>query len=129
MAYYRLYSLGLNDRHITDVVDFNADGDNAAIAKVEADHGGSHRELWSHGRKVTAFAPRSDTDLRFEIYHEPSNRFANVIGSDGSWRWHLLDARNEVVAYGVGHHSAAKCQAAINVMRGINPKTPVAELA
>jgi hypothetical protein len=56
MAYYRIYSLDLMDRHIIDVRDFEADGDAAAILKVGSTVLGETRELWNLGRKVMHFA-------------------------------------------------------------------------
>ena len=56
MAYYRVYSLDQMDRHIIDVLDFEAEGDAAAISKVGAAVLGVPRELWSLGRKVMDFA-------------------------------------------------------------------------
>lgn len=55
LAYYRLYSLDTQDRHIIDVRDFSADGDAAAITKVGAPLLGVSRELWNLGRKVLDF--------------------------------------------------------------------------
>lgn len=56
MAYYRVYSLDLMNRHIVDVQHFEANGDAAAISKVEGPASGVSRELWNLGRKVRDFA-------------------------------------------------------------------------
>jgi hypothetical protein len=56
MAYYRVYSLDLMDRHIIDVHHFEANGDAAAISKVGCAALGVSRELWNLGRKVMDFA-------------------------------------------------------------------------
>lgn len=63
MAYYRVYSLDRNDRHITDVDHFNADNDIAAMAMIKTDPSGAGRELWTLGRKVKAFARRTHVEI------------------------------------------------------------------
>jgi hypothetical protein len=56
MTYYRLYSMDTRGVHITDVRDFRASGDAAAILKAGAPLVGITRELWNRGRKVMDFA-------------------------------------------------------------------------
>ena len=52
MPYYRLYFLELYSSHIEHVREFEADGDEAAIAQCEAWREGSPMELWARSRKV-----------------------------------------------------------------------------
>ena len=55
MFYYRLYSLDKRDKHIIDVHDFCADGDDTAVRKVEASDLRGSGELWNRERKVMDF--------------------------------------------------------------------------
>ena len=52
MAYYRVYSLDKDDRHIIDVDHFDADNDIAAMAKIQVNPSGAGRELWTLDRKA-----------------------------------------------------------------------------
>lgn len=58
MAYYRVYFHELMTEHFTDVLQFHADDDSAAIDQVQAVVSFSFRELWSYGRKVKDFESR-----------------------------------------------------------------------
>ncbi len=55
MAYYRIYCLDAK-LHIVDVEHFEADGDAAAVLKVESNDSCFIRELWNRDRKVRDFA-------------------------------------------------------------------------
>lgn len=55
MAYYRIYCLDAK-LHIVDVEHFEADGDAAAVLKVESNDSCFVRELWNQERKVLEFA-------------------------------------------------------------------------
>lgn len=94
MAYYRLYSLDLEHFHIIDVSSFVADSDSAAILKVRRVGPGVARELWNLGRKVMDFPPRATTAPD----NEESNRFENLIGPSGRWRWNPLQGHCQGVA-------------------------------
>lgn len=89
MAYYRLYSLDLRSRHITDVSYFEAECDVTAIAKVKPDRLGISRELWNLGRKVQDFAPRARRTPRIGL--------EKLIGLAPSWRWNPLEGNCQLV--------------------------------
>lgn len=52
MPYYRLYFLEAFSGHIDHVREFEATGDDAAIAQCEAWREGSPMELWARSRKI-----------------------------------------------------------------------------
>ncbi|MDP9423360.1 MAG: hypothetical protein M3Q19_11125 [Pseudomonadota bacterium] len=94
MAYYRLYSLDLEESHIIDVHPFIADSDSTAILKVRLDDLGIARELWNLGRKVMDFPPRPRpiTDRG-----EP-NQLENLVAPNRGWRWNPLEGHCQAVA-------------------------------
>jgi hypothetical protein len=94
MAYYRLYSLDLEDSHIIDVSSFVADSDSAAILKVRRVGTCVACELWNLGRKVMDFPPRA----AIAPDNEEPNRFENLIGPSGRWRWNSLQGHCQGVA-------------------------------
>lgn len=94
MAYYRLYSLDLEHYHIIDVSSFVADSDAAAILQVRQINPLMARELWNLGRKVMDFPPLA----RIAPDNEKPNRFENLIGPSGQWRWNPLQGHCQGVA-------------------------------
>lgn len=94
MAYYRLYSLDLEEFHIIDVLPFIADSDSTAIRKVRPDDLGIARELWNLGRKVRDFPPR----LPRVADRQGPNRLRNLIAPGRGWRWNPLENHCQAVA-------------------------------
>ena len=95
MAYYRLYSLDLEDSHIIDVSSFVADSDSSAIREVPRAVPGVSRELWNLGRKVMDFV--APAPMAPDEEDEP-NRFEKLIGSGAQWRWDPLQGHCQGVA-------------------------------
>ncbi len=93
MAYYRLYSLDLEENHIVDVVSFSADSDSAAILKVRPSGLSVARELWNLSRKVMDFPPAAP----IASDNEDTNRFTNLIDLGSRWRWNPLESHCQAV--------------------------------
>jgi hypothetical protein len=94
MAYYRLYSLDLEDSHFIDVQPFIADSDSTAILKVRPDDVGIARELWNLGRKVMDFPPRPPLIADCG----ESNRLENLVEPGRGWRRSPLAGHCQAVA-------------------------------
>ena len=72
MTYYRIYCLDAK-LHIIDVEHFEADGDAAAVLKVESDDSCFVRELWNQDRKVRDFSRPPPAPIQAEDRIQPAS--------------------------------------------------------